>query len=209
MNSAKEKLPFVVRKRPASALVKNRAQGSGCSSHDSRARTFTLAFADTGHVAPSLTNELVRDERAPVCPDQLFSYVMTCSVDFLAQWTDVEEEVPSMSTPDVKPLWKKHDDDTEQEDIILTERRWATIQKLKRCTPFGDELDIVCVKVFRGKTQSGGLWLDPLQREAILKKLVQLVVNAAVPTVVIGDTGLHMGSVLNFSSPDAAEVDIV
>jgi len=120
--------------------------------------TFTLAFADTGIVGPRLRQQLIADQRPDVCPEDLQRYVEEFSVDYLAAWTEVEDNRAS---------WKGHAH-TEQEDVQLTRRRWATIHKLKRCTLVGNELHIVCVKIFRGLAVCEPLFLDAYERHNVL-----------------------------------------
>ena len=75
------------------------------------------------------------------------------------------------------------------------------MHKLKRCTPVGNELHIVCVKIFRGLAVCEPLFLDAYERHNVLIKLLHLILDAAVPTVVIGDLGVRMGSILQ-SGPE-------
>ena len=221
MTSARSKHDFLQLKRPASALSEHRASGGARGSSDSLAsthpsasggahpagETFTLAFADTGIVDRSLKNKLIADQRPPVCPDKLLSYVQEFSIDYLAEWTKVQT-VPALLTSDIKALWKVHEH-TDQQDVCLTNRRWATIHKLKRCTPFGNELHIVCVKTFRGKPSSDGLFLDAFQRQEILRELLRLILDAVVPTVVIGDIGQHAASILKLPSQYTAQCEFL
>ena len=139
MASARSRRDFLQLKRPASALGMASASGGAHSAADSSAstqpcasagvhlagETFTLAFADTGIVGRSLRKQLIADQRLDVRPEDLQRYVEDFSVDYLAAWTEVEDN---------QVVWKEHAH-TEQEDIQLTSRRWATMHKLKRCTP--------------------------------------------------------------------------
>ena len=92
----------------------------------------------------------------------------------------------------------------------MTPCQWATIHKLKLCTPLGNDLlHIVCVQIFRGLARSDYFFLEAVERQLMLAKLVNLILESSVPTVVIGNIGLCAGSILKAHPEYAAQIEFL
>jgi hypothetical protein len=167
----------------------------------------TILFADTGTVHRELQGKILDDRRQPVSIEAVQEYADECDADIVVRvqeltpggpiitarslgWQELTPGVASQSSGNWQARaavkWK------------LTPEYCATTFKLRRSTPCSEEIDLIVVRIIKGKSNLPRVHFSNDQRKAVAFALFKELKDALRPTIVLGNPGFALSSIVRF-----------